>query len=433
MSSSNTLLSSLAFLLLLIQTLVSISHATVPASATFKYVNEGDFGDYIVEYDANYRTLDTFTYPFQLCFYNTTPNTYYLGLRVGTVRSTSLMRWVYDFNRGNPVHEKATFSLGTDGNLVLADADGRVAWQSGTANKGVVGFQLMSTGNMVLYDAKGQFLWQSFDRPTDTILVGQSLRPGSKLVSRTSPQQNTNGPYSFVLENTRFAMYYQPKTSPKPQLYYESSSRLQYGNGSLESMTLNVNSDNEIMLDFKVAKSTNVVGLFLGKQLRYNATITYLRLGIDGTLKAFTYDQEADIQAWSETFDLFINFDVGTCQLPEKCGKFGLCDKGQCVACPSPNGLLGWSEKCKPPKLTSSSCDAKKVKYYKIVGVDHFVTKYTKGDGPMKEGDCSKKCTLDCKCAGYFYQQDKSMCWIAYDLMTLTKVADKKHLGYIKI
>ncbi|GAA0159950.1 hypothetical protein LIER_38952 [Lithospermum erythrorhizon] len=451
MSSSKTF-SSVALIILVIQILISsISHkTTVSASdvmiepywnyATFNYVNEGEFGDYNVEYDGSYRPSTIFNSPFQLFFYNTTPNTYYVGLRVGTVRSTSVMRWVWDFNRGNPVRENATFSLGTDGNLVLADGDGRVAWQSGTARKGVVGFKLLPTGNMLLYDTKGKSLWQSFDRPTDTLLVGQSLRVGSKLVSRTSPKQNTNGPYSLVVEPKRFAMYYQPTKSSKPQLYYESStSSFDVGNTSLEFLKLNVDfSDSlypyyRITLNYKVAESNeNGIYLYLGRRLRFNATITYLRLGIDGTLKAFTFDRDADIQAWTESFDLFSSSEIGTCQLPEKCGKFGLCDEGQCVACPSPNGLLGWSKDCKPPKLSSSSCDAKNVKYYKIVGVDHFVSKYTKGDGPMKEGDCSKKCTSDCKCAGYFYQQDKSMCWIVNDLMTLTKVTDQKHLGYIK-
>ncbi|KAL6283454.1 hypothetical protein ACE6H2_014383 [Prunus campanulata] len=42
-----------------------------------------------------------------------------------------------------PVGENATLTFGTDGNLVLADADDRVAWQTNTANKGVVGFKLL--------------------------------------------------------------------------------------------------------------------------------------------------------------------------------------------------------------------------------------------------------------------------------------------------
>lgn len=95
---------------------------------------------------------------------------------MGHPRSESIMRWVWDANRGRPVRENATLTFGSDGNLVLADVDGKVAWQTGMANRGVVGLSLRPNGNLVLYDDKGQFIWQSFHRPTDTILVGQTIR-----------------------------------------------------------------------------------------------------------------------------------------------------------------------------------------------------------------------------------------------------------------
>jgi hypothetical protein len=212
---------SLLAFLSIISLIAQATAVTVPLSSTFKYVNEGEFGDYIVEYGANYRVLDPFNSPFQLCFYNTTPNAFTLALRMGTVRSTSTMRWVWEANRGNPVGENATLTFGEDGNLVLADADGRIAWQTNTANKGVVHFQVQPNGNMVLQDVKGYFIWQSFDYPTDTLLVGQSLRAGgaARLVSRRSEKQNSNGAYSLVMEPKRLAIYYKSPSSPKPKLY----------------------------------------------------------------------------------------------------------------------------------------------------------------------------------------------------------------------
>ncbi|KAI7743701.1 hypothetical protein M8C21_014967, partial [Ambrosia artemisiifolia] len=300
----------------------------VPTSQTFTYVNEGDFGDYIVEYDANYRALTPFNNPFQLCFYNTTPNAFTLALRMGTVRSESLMRWVWEANRGNPVRENATLTFGTDGNLVLADADGRVVWQTNTANKGVVGFQVLPNGNMVLHDGKGNYLWQSFDSPTDTLLVGQTLRAGgpNKLVSRISEVSNVDGPYSLVME-------------PKG----------------------------------------------------YNNTLSYLRLGIDGNLRFYTYNPNVQGVAWELVYT-FLDRDSmeGECQLPGRCGNFGLCEDSQCVACPTPNGLSGWSKDCDVKKATS--CKASDFGYYKLEGVDHFMIKYTRGD-QTKQSDCESKCT----------------------------------------
>jgi hypothetical protein len=165
---------------------------------------------------------------------------------------------------------------------------------------------------------------------------------------------------------------------------------------------------------------------------KYNSTLSFLRIGIDGSLKMYTYNNKVDYQAWEETYTLFSRdgFPEGECQLPERCGKFGLCEDSQCVACPLPSGLMGWSKYCEPVK--PPACGSKNFYYYKLEGVDHSMSKYGSGSGAMKEDDCGKKCSSDCKCLGYFYNKDTSKCWIAYDLQTLTKVANSTHVGYIK-
>jgi hypothetical protein len=150
------------------------AQAIVPQNETFKFVNSGELGPFIVEYGADYRMISIFNAPFQVGFYNTTPNAYTLALRVGLQRSEQLFRWVWEANRGNPVGENATFSLGVDGNLVLANADGKIVWQTNTSNKGVVAFRLLSNGNTVLIDVKVNLL-QSFDHPTHAHLVDQYL------------------------------------------------------------------------------------------------------------------------------------------------------------------------------------------------------------------------------------------------------------------
>ncbi|XP_052178600.1 epidermis-specific secreted glycoprotein EP1-like [Diospyros lotus] len=425
-----------SFLFLTIQTLFFRSQAQVPDSETFKFVNQGDFGDYVIEYDGNYRVLQPFAAPFQLCFYNTTPNAYTLALRMALVHSESLFRWVWEANRGNPVGENATLTLGKDGNLVLADADGRVAWQTNTANKGVVGLKLFSNGNMVLRDAKGNFVWQSFDYPTDTLLVGQSLRLGSKLVSRASAENNVNGPYSFVVEPKQLGLCHKSSNSPKPLLYFSSSEWFNITKGTLVNVTFSVSETDEgysyyFGLDANWANPTGSVGRYLARS-KYNGTSTLLRLGIDGNIRFYTYNDKVDVGAWEMTYILFDrdSGDVSECQLPERCGKFGLCEDSQCVACPLPSGLMGWSKTCEPVKVTS--CKASDFYYYKLEGVDHFLSRYTKGDGPVKESNCASKCTKDCKCMGYFYHKDTSRCWIAYDLKTLTRVENSGHVGYIK-
>lgn len=434
-SSSSTLFSCLILL-----TISSIANAVVPAENQFQFTINPEFGDYIVEYNGNYVTTSIFNSPFQLMFYNTTPNAFTLALRMGLVRSESLFRWVWEANRGNPVGLNATLTLGANGNLVLADADGRVAWQTNTTNKGVQGLSLLPNGNMVLYNSNGSFVWQSFDYPTDTILAGQSLKASSpnKLVSRASESENKNGPYSLVLEKNALVLYYQSSNSAaKKYTYYSYARRFFVNNGALDTVTFKVEPDTDenfaynLIFDYTVKNQTIGSNAILARP-KYNATLSFLRLGIDGNVKIYTYFDKVDYGAWEETYTLFDRDSESECQLPERCGNFGLCENNQCVACPLETGLMGWSSSCEAETVSSAACSKKAFHYYKVEGVDNFMSTYTKGDVATESG-CGSKCSSDCKCLGYFYRQKESRCWLAYDLMTLSRVANSTHVGYIKV
>ena len=299
-----------------------------------------------------------------------------------------------------------------------------------------MGLKLLSNGNLVLHDKKGEFVWQSFDYPTDTLLVGQSLKVGgvTKLVSRASKSDDSDGKYSLVMESKRLAMYYKSSNSPKPMIY---ASLIDIGKGSLQNVTLVVVPDGigyayELNLDYHSSNSPYpATGRYMARP-KYNSTATFLRLDIDGNIRLYTYFDKVDYQGWEVTYTLF-NRDSSRqteCQLPERCGKFGLCEDSQCVGCPSPKGLMGWSKDCAPLKL--SGCGEKDFHYYKLEGVDHFMIKYSNGDGAVKQTQCSNKCSKDCKCMGYFYHTLTSRCWIAYDLNTLIRIQNSTHLAYIK-
>jgi len=414
------------FSLLLLFSIYNLAQSTVPPSSRFKEVNTGEFAEALSEYSSDFRGLDLSVSIFQLCFYNTTPNAFTLAIRMGTRRSPAMRRFVWEANRGNPVGEDATLTFGEDGNLILADADGRVAWQTNTANRGVVGSQMLTNGNMVLHDSKGNFIWQSFDYPTDTLLVGQPLRVGgvTRLVSRASDKQNTNGAYSLVLEPERLAMYYKSPNSPKPYVYYTFSKQ----KGRLQYVRLSKTPNSQALsLEFSTGART------LLSRPKFNSTMSFLRLGVDGNLRVYTFNDKLTSASWEVTFTLFsrdARIWESECQLPQKCGKFGLCEDSRCVSCPLPTGFRKWTKKCEPVK--SSVCN-KNFYYYKLEGVDHSMSKYGDGSGPMKKTDCEKKCSGDCKCSGYFYNTKTSMCWIAYDLQTLTKVANPTHVGYVKV
>ncbi|XP_042484266.1 epidermis-specific secreted glycoprotein EP1-like [Macadamia integrifolia] len=438
-SSTTTILALGLFAFFLLTILPFTVQATVPSSKTFKFINQGEFGEYIVEYGADYRVSDIQTFPFALCFYNTTPNAFTLGLRMGNRHSESIMRWVWDANRNNPVHENATLTFGTDGNLILTDVDGRVAWQTKTANKGVVGLKLISNGNLVLYDQKGRFVWQSFDHPTDTLLVGQSLRPGgpNKLVSRLSTVDGSEGTYSFELEQMRWAMYMKSKNSVKPLLYFGAEE-----GATLTRLMFSSAPETKEGYAFELTFELEINNVSSGSSIlarpKYNSTLSMLRVGYDGNLKIYTYYDKVDWGAWEVTFSLFDREGKESeCKLPTRCGSLGVCEDDQCVACPTQKGMLGWSKSCAPPVLPPCNKGkggaGAKVNYYKVVGVEHFMNGYTEGDGPMKVVECRDRCSKDCGCLGFFYREESSKCLLAPELGTLTKVSNTTHVAFIKI
>ncbi|KAL5997875.1 hypothetical protein ACLOJK_008807 [Asimina triloba] len=440
-SSSPLFLSFLSFFLLSI-----VAQAQVPAAQQFRWVNQGPMADYVTEFGAWYRqpSVAGFSkFPFRLCFYNTTPDAHVFAIRMGSRRGENIMRWVWDANRNSPARENSTLTFGRDGNLVLANADGRVVWQTNTANKGVTGFQLLPTGNLVLQDRTGRFVWQSFDHPTDTLLVGQSLRLAgvNKLVSRTSDENGSDGPYSAAISPKGFLTHF---TSAGVALPYGGWLR----NYQIDAVTLAIEPDvvegQTVAYFLSLTFQSNVSNsdTFELVRIYYNSTFSFLRISSDGNLRTFTYNDKVVEGAWLPTFSFFAgDFDTfpfysfgydRRCGLPGKCGSFGLCQEGMCVACPQPRGMLGWSQSCAPPKL-SSSCKAGAANYYKIDGVEHFVSRTLEGEGPMKETECREKCSKDCKCVGFFYWRETSRCWLAPVLGTLRKVEESSHVGYVKV
>ncbi|MCL7041755.1 hypothetical protein MKW94_008041 [Papaver nudicaule] len=156
-----------------------------------------------------------------------------------------------------------------------------------------------------------------------------------------------------------------------------------------------------------------------------------LRLTSNGNLYIYTYIDlpgNNGSNVWLETFSAFSRERGGSeCSIPEKCGSFGLCEDNQCVACPTPNGLLGWNKKCKLPKIPSCNNASTEVNlgYFRVKEVGNYLPLLgddIEGEGPMTISECMEKCSNDCKCVGFFYRYDWSKrCWISSQLNTMTR------------
>ncbi|KAF6175361.1 hypothetical protein GIB67_009055 [Kingdonia uniflora] len=368
-------MSSVFLILFTILAVSSIAQSTVPSSKTFKYTFREQLanGSLEEEHSGLYTDIQVVrtNSPFALCHYTTFTPVYVLGIRLG-------IHLVWEANKANPVQLNSTLTFGLTGNLVLARPNGHVVWQTGTANKGVVDIKLHSDGNLVLLDKQGKFVWQSFDYPTDTLMVDQPLRPRE-----------------FIEQVTL-------RNSPAVDEPFLS----------------------ELTLNFKTRNFASL-GMWLANP-KFDSKFSFLRLGDDGNLKAYSYFTKANMSwnAWEVTYTLFSREyqHPSECHLPEKCGGFGVCEESQCVGCPSPNGPMWWSKTCSSPSKLPTCAGGKTigaVSYFEIVGVDHFSSEYSRRT--MRLIECRDQCSRDCKCKGFFYQKDTSKCLLASQLNTLTK------------
>ncbi|KAL0320414.1 UNVERIFIED_CONTAM: G-type lectin S-receptor-like serine/threonine-protein kinase [Sesamum radiatum] len=226
---------------------------------------------------------------------------------------------VWSANRNSPVRVNATLQLTPDGDLVLRDADGTLAWSTNTAGKSVAGLNLTEMGNLVLFDEKNAVVWQSFDHPTDALVPGQALVAGMNLTAAVSATNWSEGGV-FWVSMTSQGLVASVMADP-PLVYYDmlyvqskmnkEESYAKYQNGSLQ---LYVNS-----------VEPNPPDMF--KAIPPAASAQYMKLGPDGHLRVFQWGTQ-----WTEVADLFTG-NLGVCDYPLVCGEYGICSNGQC-SCP---------------------------------------------------------------------------------------------------
>ncbi|KAJ8626662.1 hypothetical protein MRB53_019969 [Persea americana] len=217
-------------------------------------------------------------------------------------------------NPNNPVGENATLHLTQEGDLILHNVDGSVAWSTNTAGKSVIRMTILETGNLVLSGKNNSIVWQSFEHPTDTLLPGQKLMAGQRLTARVSASNWSQG--LFYLSVSADGLYAFAESNP-PQAYRR------YGVTSTKN-----NRELYVIFEggFLLLMRNNTDSSEFETRILLPQSTQYIRLESDGHLRAYQWGTQ-----WAVA-DLLTG-DLGECNYPTVCGNYGICLNGQC-SCP---------------------------------------------------------------------------------------------------
>ncbi|GLJ35728.1 hypothetical protein SUGI_0717610 [Cryptomeria japonica] len=103
--------------------------------------------------------------------------------------------------------KNAALTLTSTGELVLRNLDGTLVWPTDTSTQAFQTMVIQESGNLVLYNTCNGIMWQSFDHPTDTVLLGQKLTVGQKVIANISPKNSNQGRFYCSLLHDSCAMF----------------------------------------------------------------------------------------------------------------------------------------------------------------------------------------------------------------------------------
>ncbi|XP_027362537.1 G-type lectin S-receptor-like serine/threonine-protein kinase LECRK4 [Abrus precatorius] len=131
-------------------------------------------------------------------FYHLPRGHYLVGVWFDKIQQRTL---AWSANRDNPVEIGSTINLTQSGQLLVQHVNGSsFPIYNGTNTASAV---MQNDGNFILRNSLSNMIWQSFDSPTDTLLLGQTLSMGHKLYSNAIELEDySKGQYSLEIQKS---------------------------------------------------------------------------------------------------------------------------------------------------------------------------------------------------------------------------------------
>ncbi|KAK1429064.1 hypothetical protein QVD17_11263 [Tagetes erecta] len=208
---------------------------------------------------------------------------------------------VWTVGGGVRVSINSTFTLSMDGRLILFENPrNSIIWSTDTSNLNVETVNLLNNGNLVLMGSEKKVIWQSFDRPTNTLLPGQTLSYPQNL--RASSTKSVSSYYTFVINPEGLALMWESNISYW-KTYLSSSST------TVKEVRFNPNGVLELYDD-----AEKIVWSVSSKDFgESSVSLRHLRMDQDGNLRIYSWD------------DVVHTWRVGWQAVEDQCNVFGSC------------------------------------------------------------------------------------------------------------
>ncbi|TYJ45705.1 hypothetical protein E1A91_A02G074500v1 [Gossypium mustelinum] len=263
---------------------------------------------------------------------------------------------VWTANRDEtPFSSHATLLFNTEGRLVVQENQGREISIIGNASF-ASSASMLDTGNFVLFNSSSEIIWQSFDYPTDTILPGQRLSPGHRLVSDVSEANHMSGKFQIVMQ-------------PDGNL-------VQYPMGAI-MLTMNLDNNGHLYL-------LNATGFIIKN---FTETVSVSR----DPIHRASIDAEGIFRVYSHSSNQSGNWSIRWSSTENKCDPYGLCG---CRRNYSEDACIRKDQNLDVQDMNSLSWEEDPYATFESISKD----------------DCREECRRDCNCEVAIYKNLKQVC-----------------------
>lgn len=406
------------------------------------------------------------------------PTGIFLTICLGTNKSDSMGRSfavpVWNLDRQRPlkqVGQSGRVSLvvnSTNKDLLLRDGDGSVVWKVSN----VEAMEMQDSGNWAIYNSNNEVVWQSFDHPGSTLVQGQTLALGKKLVSNNSLFTVEMMPGGLV--------FYMNSESPATLAYWAVPINVTVTEYVLgQAFDLSKNPPVNLTASFETfvcppaskgfiqpyatlrGENFTVQGgcssyqwsNFANTYLNSTFNSDFLILANNGYPEGYTY-----LHQHGANYLFSAQSGTSYCLAPNSCGAYGICSEymlgtQHTCHCPSsqdnpafvdafnlmdPSDPTQGCQRATPLDCSSNArhtlVEIQKTTFTPI----HVVFETTFMQNTLPLGECIAHCTSNCSCSGFFYHRGSSYCLPFSDTtglsnLSLITLGNEDFSTYIKI